>query len=183
VVVEDVRDRRRQILVAALVRLLVALLVEEELELGAEHRLEAKRAAAVDLRLQHLPRGRRDRRAVMPLNVAEHERGRLVPRDPPQCAEVGLEAEVAVPALPARHRVARDGVHLHLEGEEVVAAFDLVTGVELLQEEVRMEALAHQAPLHVGERRDHRVDGSRLDVRPQLIECQHGFRPYLSPAH
>ena len=96
---------------------------------------------------------------------------------PPQRPEVGLEPEVAVAALPARHRVARHRVHLHLEREQVVAALDLVAGVELLEEELRVEALAHQAALHVGERGDDRVDRPRLDVRPQFLDFQHKTEP------
>ncbi len=173
VVVEDVGHRRREVLVAERVRLLVALAVEEELELGAEHGLEAERAATVDLRLQHLARRRCDRRPVVPLDVAEDERGRLVPGHAAQRPEVWLEPEVAVASLPARHRVAGDGIHLHLEREQVVAAFDLVARVQFLEEELGVQPLAHQPSLHVGEGRDHRVDRARLDVRPQLLQGQH----------
>ena len=159
------------------VRLLVALAEEEELELRAERRVEAHPLRALELGLQNLPRRGRHRRAVVPLDVAEHEHRGLVPGDPPQRLEVRGEAEVAVAALPARERVARNRVHLHLEGEQVVAAFDGRAGVKLLEEELGVEPLPHQPALHVGEGSDHRVDGSRLDLRPQFLDRQHEIDP------
>ena len=126
VVVEDVRHRRRQVAVVLRVRLLVGLLQEVELELGAEHRLEARRSRPLDLRLQHLPRRGADRRAVLPGDVAEHERRPFEPRHPPQRPEVGPQVEVAVAPLPARHRVPGLRVHLHVEREQVVAALEPV---------------------------------------------------------
>src|ERR1700751_3802029 len=110
----------------------------------------------------------------MPLDVALDHDGRLVPWDPPQRRRVGRQAEVAVAALPARERVARDRIHLHLQSEEVVAALGAVPVVELLEEELGVEPLAHEASLHVRERGDHRVDGARLDVGPQLVDREHG---------
>ena len=43
-----------------------------------------------------------------------------------------------------------------------------------------MQALAHQAPLHVGEGDDDRVDRAALDVGAQLLERQHGGHPIPS---
>ena len=155
------------------VRLGVGLLEQIELELGAEHRREAERLRPLDLRAQHLARRGRHGRAVVPADVAEDERRRLEPRDPPQRRQVGREREVAVAALPARERVARDRIHLHLEREQVVAALDRVARADLLDEELAVQALAQQPALHVGERDDDRVDRARLHVGPQLVEAQH----------
>ena len=155
------------------VRLEVGLAEEEELELRAEHRLEAERVRLLDLRPQHLARRRGHGRPVVPLDVALHHHRGLVPGDPAQRREVGPEPEVAVAALPARDRVPRHRVHLHLEREQVVAALARVPGLVLGEEELRVEPLAHQAALHVGEADDDGVDRSRLDVRPQLVEAQH----------
>ena len=46
---------------------------------------------------------------------------RLVPGHPAQRREVGLEHEVAVALRPRRQRVALDGVHLDVHGQQVVA--------------------------------------------------------------
>ena len=73
VVVEDVRDGRRQARVALRVRLLEGLLEEIELELRAGHRDVAERCRPLHLRLQHLARRGRDRRPVVP---AARRRGR-----------------------------------------------------------------------------------------------------------
>ena len=168
VVVEDVRHRRRQPAVVRRVRVGVRLLEEEELELGAELGLQPVRLEPLELAAEHLPRRGRDRRAVLPADVAEHERVPLDPRDPPQRREVGPQHEVAVAPLPARDLVAGHGIHLHLEREEVVAPLHVLDPV--LEEEVLVQALAEQAPLHVGERDDDRVEAV---VGSQLVECQH----------
>ena len=113
-------------------------------------------------------------------DVAEHERRPLEPRDPPQRREIGAHVEVPVALLPARDRITRDRVHLHLEREQVVAPLDPVPRVHLLEEELRVQPLAHQAALHVREGDDDGVDGAAPDVRPQLLDAQHArilFRP------
>jgi hypothetical protein len=179
VIVEDVRHRGRQLPVVLRVRLGVRLAEEEELELRAEHRRVAESGGALDLRLQHLPGRRGDRRAVVPRDVRERERGALEPWDAAQRREVRHEVEVAVPALPARDRVTRLRVHLHVETQQIVAALDRVPAVELLDEEARLEALPHQPPLHVGERHGDRVDVTAVNGRAQLVEAQH--RPTLVP--
>ena len=166
VVVEDVRHGRRQVAVVLRVRLLVALAEEEELELGADHRREAQPLRPLDLPPEHLPRRGRDGGAAVPEHVAEDEHRPLEPGDAAERGEIRLEAEVAVAALPARDLVAGHGVHLHLEREQVVAALDRVAGVQLVEEELGVEALAHQAALHVREGRDDGVDDAELDVLP-----------------
>ena len=118
----------------------------------------------------------------MPLDVAEDERGRLEPRDPAQRRQIGLQREVAVAALPARELVAGHRIHLHLEREQVVAALDRVAGADFLDEELAVEALAHEPPLHVGERHDDRVDRARLHVGLQLVEAKHEQTLTLVPS-
>ena len=118
----------------------------------------------------------------MPLHVPEHERRPLEPRDPPQRPEVGDDVEVAVPLVPARDLVAGHRVHLHLEREQVVAALDGVLFVEnLLDEELGVEPLPHQAPLHVGERDDDRVDLAGGDQLSQRVGAQHPGDPMRLP--
>ena len=173
-VVEDVRDGRRQVAVVLLVRLLVGLLQQIELELRPDLHVEAERLRALDLRAQHLARRRPHRRAVAPRHVAQNERRPLEPRDPPQRRQVGDELEVAVPALPRGELVAGHRIHLHLERQQVVAALRAVPVVDLLEEEVAVQALAEQPSLHVGERHDHRVDRR---VGAKLFKRQHGAKP------
>ena len=105
----------------------------------------------------------------MPEHVAEDERRPLEPRDPAQRGEVRVEREVAVAALPAGDLVPRDGIHLHLQREQVVAALDRVPCLELAQEELGVDALAHQAALHVGEGDDDRVDRAGLDLFAKFV--------------
>jgi hypothetical protein len=155
----------------------VGLLQEIELELGAEHRREAEHRRAVDLALQDLPRRRGYRRPVVPDDVAEDERGCFQPGCTAKRRHVRHEPEVPVAAFPARDLVAGLRVHLHVEGEQVVAALDAVLGHVRLEEELPHQALAHQAALHVGERDDHRVDRTVLDGAFQLVQRQHRASP------
>ncbi len=174
VVVEDVGNRRREVLVSLCPRLLVGLLEEVELELGARHRREAERGGPRHLRLEHLPRGRLNRRSVVPENVCEHERRGLEPGNPPKRGEIRLHREVAVTALPARDLVTGNRIHLHVERKQVVAPLDRVLVLDLVHEELRVEPLSHQSPLHVRERDDDRVDRAGVDLGLQLGEREHG---------
>jgi hypothetical protein len=63
-------------------------------------------------------------------------------------------------------------------GTEGVAALAAVTCRLLREEELRVEALAHEAALHVGEARDDSVDGAGGDVLLQLLDRQHLCRHY-----
>ncbi len=87
----------------------------------------------------------------------------------PQRVEVGLHLEVAVAALPRGHRVAVDGVHLDVDGEQVVARLGAVLD-DLVEEVARGQALALQAALHVGQRQQDGVDLAGVDLRAQLVE-------------
>src|SRR5205823_3981014 len=73
-------------------------------------------------------------------------------------------------SLPRRDLVAGHGIHLHIECQQVVATLRAMAVVDLLEEEVAVEALAEQTPLHVRERHDHRVDRS---VGAELVQRQH----------
>ena len=105
----------------------------------------------------------------MPDDVAQHECRRLQPGNRAQRRQVRLQPEVAVAPLPARKRVAGLRIHLHVEREQVVAALRLVPSRDLLEEEVDVVALPHQAALHVRERDDDGVDARVLE----LARAQH----------
>ena len=77
-------------------------------------------------------------------DVAEDERGAVEPRDPAQRREVGHDPEVAVSLLPVDHLVAWDGVHLHVEREQVVAALDAVV-CDLVEEIGDLDPLSNRA--------------------------------------
>ena len=171
-VVENVRHRRRQTPVVLRVGLRVRLAEEEELELGTDHRLEAGGARPLDLRLQDRARPRRDRLAVGGDDVAEDERGPFEPWRSPQRGQVRNGHEVAVALVPVGHGVAGPRLVVHVRGEEVGAALEPVLE-RVVEEEPRVEALAHQPALHVGERSDDGVDRPALDLLPQLVDGQH----------
>src|SRR5580700_3997335 len=163
------------------VRLRIRLLEQEELELRAEHGLVSHRFRAVDLRLEHLTRRRTDGRAVVPCDIAEDKHGAFEPRNAPHRVEVGNHREIAVAALPARDLVPGDRIHLHLEREQVVAPFDRVLVLHLLNEEVRLHTLTHQASLHVGERDDDGVDVPGIDQFGELVKREHvSYLPSLA---
>ena len=110
----------------------------------------------------------------MPEDVAEDERRAFQPRNRPQRVQVGLQEEIAVAALPVGDRIPGDGVHLHVEREQVVAALDAVLRDFALEEELPLDALAHEAALHVGEGDDDRVDRAALDLGSQLLQRHAG---------
>ncbi len=173
VVVEDVRRRGREEAVLLRVCVLVALTEDVELELGAEHRLEAELPRTLDLALEHLPgRGRR-RGSVVVLEVAEDERRAVEPREPAQRRHVGACTQVAVAGVPVGEGVPGHRIHLHVEGEQVGAALDPM-GRDVVLDEVRaVDALADQTPLHVGEGHDHGVDRVVSHRGLELVEGQH----------
>ena len=97
--------------------------------------------------------------AVGPGQIRHQEHRPGVPGDGPQRVQVGLHLEVPVAPLPRRHRVARDGVHLDVNCQQVVAALGAV--LEHHVEEVRRgQALALETPLHVRDHEHHGVDGA-----------------------
>src|SRR5205814_10280154 len=59
-----------------------------------------------------------------------------------------------------------------VEREQVVAALD-AGGEHVLKEELCLDALAHQASLHVSESGDDRVDRALLYVLLELVEAEH----------
>ena len=67
-----------------------------------------------------------------------------------------------------------DGVHVHVDREQVVAALGAVLQ-DVVEEVLRIQPLALQPPLHVGERDDDRVDLTPLDLGTQLVETEQGF--------
>jgi hypothetical protein len=84
---------------------------------------------------------------------------------------VGPEHEVPVAELPGAHRVAADGVHVHVDGQQVVAALGVVLQ-HLVEEVAGGQPLALEAALHVGDREQHRVDAPGVDLGPQLLDRQ-----------
>ena len=87
-VVVVVEVGRLEAAVALLGRLLVGVLEDDELELGAGEGLQPALGQALQLRAQDLARRGDDRRAVGPAQVGEAERRSLVPGDHPQRLEV-----------------------------------------------------------------------------------------------
>ena len=170
VAVRHVPPGRSDLEVTALVNLVVRLTADEELELGAHHRLVAQLAGALDLPAQHLPRRLGDRCPVVPAGVGEHERRLRMPGHPPQRREVGVEREVGIADVDARHRVSGRGVGLHVERQEGAAHVDRVR--RALDEVVALHALAHQAALHVDEREDDALDRPVPHLGLELLEAQ-----------
>ena len=79
----------------------------------------------------------------------------------PHGRQIRLDDEIAIALLPARRLVAGHRLHIDVVGEQIVAAMRLLIGA--VGEILRMEALADEPPLHVGESRDDRIDRARRD--------------------
>ncbi len=149
----------------------VAVLEDDELEFRAHERAEALLGQAVELALEDLPGVGCDGCAVEPGQVGRDECRARQPRHQAQGVDVRHHRHVAVAPLPAGDRVSAHGVHLDIDGEQVVAALGAVLG-ELLQEETSGCALADEAPLHVGEGDDDGVDLLGRDHHGQLLNSQ-----------
>ncbi len=108
------------------------------------------------------------------MEVTEDDGGGGQPISDPKRREVGNEVEVAVSEFPVGVRVAGNRLHLHVRGEEIVAA---VTPAfcNLFDEEVAVDPFAVEPAVVVGECHDDRIDCTGLDGRGQLIRAS-GFR-------
>ncbi len=84
-----------------------------------------------------------------------------------------MHGEVAVAALPGGHGVPVDGVHVGVDGQEVVAALGAVRD-DLVEEEGRGEAFSLEASLHVGEGQDHGVDLTAVDEEAEFLDGERG---------
>ena len=153
-------------------RLLVGVPVDDELELGPGQRHQPALGQPRGLRREDLPRRGHHRSVIQPGQVGDDQGRAGLPGDAAQRGHVGPEHEVAVAAVPGRHRVPVDRVHFHVHREQVVAALGVVLR-HLLQEELRGKPLALQPALHVGEGEHHRVDLALADRDPELLQGQH----------
>ena len=153
----------RQAAVGRVPGLLVGVVEDDELQLGAGERHQALLGGPRGLRPQDLPRalGHRGVLVVEPGQVAHHHRGAGQPRHRVHRVQVEDELHVAVAALPRADGVAVDGVHVDVDGEQVVAPLGAVLE-HRVEEELRMDPLALQPSLHVREG-DH--DGVDVAVR------------------
>ena len=181
-IVLDVVAGGLEIAVALLVRRLVGVVEQEELELRGHVGLHLHLLEALQLLLQDGARAvRHVLVAVVVEHVAQHQRRAREPRRAAQRLHVGLQHEVAIALLPARRLVARHRFHLDVDAEEIVAAMRLLMAA--VDEILGVEALADEAALQVDHGGHHRVDGAGLHLGLQLFECQHAFAHRRSPSH
>ena len=162
--------RRLQPAIALGAGTVIAVVEQEELELGGHHGRHVHRRQALELALQHAAGGVVEQLMVVVEQVADDQRSALEPRDPPHGGDVGLEHEVAIALLPAGHLVAGHRLHVDVAGEQIVAAMRLL--MRALAEIAGMEALADQPPLHVRKGRDDGVDGAGLDFLGKRAQAQ-----------
>ena len=169
VVVLDVVAGRLEVAKTLLVDRPVVLVEEIELELRGHVGGEPELLEPRELRLEDGARRMRDRLVVMVVDeIGEAERRALEPGALHQRRHVGLHDEVAVALGPVGGRVAGHRLHIDVVGEQVVAAVRLLP--RAVDEELRVEALADQPPLHVGEGDNDGVDLALLDVGFQRVE-------------
>ncbi len=101
-----------------------------------------------------------------PRQIGHHQGGAGQPGQQSQGAEIGRHDHIAVAGLPAGDGVPVDGVHVHVDGKQVVATFGAVGG-DVLDEQPGRHPFAGEAALHVGERDD---DGVDLTVGDETFE-------------
>ena len=110
-----------QVSIAGFPSLAIGALEDHELELGADQRVQAALAQALELSAQDLPGRNRDRLAVLLECVRQHHRRAGLPRHQAKRREVGLELEVAEASIPARQPVALLRRHVDVGREQVFA--------------------------------------------------------------
>ena len=172
-VVDVVEVGRLEIAVALAPRVLVGVVEDDELELGAGLRAPAALGQPVELARAGSGAARRPRRCRPPTQVRHQERGARVPRDRAQRVEVRLHLEVAVAARPRRHRVAVDGVHVHVDGQQVVAALGAVLG-DVVEEVAAVSRLPWSRPSMSAIDEQHGVHRAVVDRLAQLVERHTG---------
>ena len=161
VVVLDVPAEGFEVLEALGLRRVVGLLEDVVLELGGAHGGVPELLQALDLALENAARRDLDRLVVaLGEQVADHQRRALEPRGDAQRREVRHAMEVAVALLPVGEGVAGDDVHLHVDGEQIVAGVHPLLG-DAVEKEAPGDAFAEQPAVEV--RKDHQ-DGLDLAV-------------------
>ena len=138
-------------------------------------RREAALREPRELALEDRARAVRQVLAVVVDHVAQHQGRARQPGTRRSVRQVGPDHEVAVALVPGGGLEARDRLHLHVDGEQVVAGVPLVAGG--LEEEAAGDPLADQPALHVGEGGDHRVDLAARDLLLELLEVHHARHP------
>ena len=101
--------------------------------------------------------------------VAEDERRPVEPRQEAQRVPDRLGDPVPVAGLPVHEGEPVGRVHLHVRAEQVRAEVGAVVD-DAVEERLRLDALAHEAPLHVRDRHDQRVDPAVPDHGLELLE-------------
>ena len=173
VVVLVIGGDRLQIAEAGLADLVEALLEQEELQLRRHHRLKAHVLQPGHLPLQQgAGRMRHVGVGVVILHVAQHHHRALQPAEAADGGQIRLHHIVAIAARPAGRGIAFDRVHFKVRCQQIVAAMGLVIGA--VDEVARVEALAHQAALHVDDTGQNRVDRTFLNGLFQGVECHVG---------
>ena len=155
--------------------LAVGVVEDHELELGGRDRDHAPLASRSSW-ARRMPRGAgatgvpscQPRSAITSAVAGSH--GMQAQR-----GEVRRHHHVAVAGLPARHRVPVDGVHVDVDGQQVVAALGAVRD-DVVDEQPRRDPFAGQPALHVGEGDDDGVDVTLGDHLLQLGQLQHPGR-------
>ena len=164
--------------------LLPGVLEDVELELAAGLDREPRRCGAIHLALQDRPRRDRDLLVGRLVDrVRQDEGGLLEPRHVAQRIPDRRCDPVAVAGLPVHEPEAFRRVHLHVRAEQVGAEMGAVID-DAVQERLALDALAHEAALHVGDGDDDRVDPAVADgilelgeTRVLVVLVAHGLSP------
>ena len=176
VVVLDVVLGAGEFAVPLVARRAIVLPEQEEFQFAPHERVEVLLGGTGELRLEQLPRRDGHGKAGRGIQaVAEDECRSLEPSRTSQRREIRNGVEIAVTRLPTREAVARRRVHLHVAREQVVAHVHSV-GEHLVHEETPVDAFPDQSPVHVGERRHHRVDAPLTDFPLEVLPSQHSHR-------
>ena len=162
VVIDAVIARGRKVAITGSKRVGIGVVVEKKLELTGNGAGELLTGERVNLGAQERARGFGHRLATIMTEVADDQGSAGLPGDGTDGGEVRTHLEVTEAGVPIGDAVAVHGLHLDVDGEEVVAAMGSLLG-HLIEEERCDEAFTDEPADHVRDGDNNRIDRAGFD--------------------
>ncbi len=181
VIILEIPACRLQSIVFSFRSLPIRIVENVILQLGAGGGLVAHLRSPFDLAAQNCTRRLFDqfmRGGVQ--QIAGHKRSAVQPGRDAKSRQVGKHVNVTITSLPIRELVSRDGVHLHVGGEKIIAG--MRSRLIIFQEKPRIQPLSERAAIEIGEGQQHRVDARFVDHGPKFVHGQHSVDLHRMPS-
>ena len=90
-------------------------------------------------------------------HIADYQGGALLPGGHAHGVQVGYQMKVTIAERPVGILITRHRLHLHIHGEQIVAAVGAVAA-DMLEKEAGVIAFAHKAPVEISKHDHHGID-------------------------